>query len=248
MRVGAARAVALLSVGLLVAGCTAITGGKAQPPSRLTTLTGPAIRRALVGDRTLSRILQQPFMIDDRRPPRYGGPETLQDFESPAPVGCLGVAEMLHHSVYLPGKVNDVAVETWRHAATPTKVTSVKEGVVSLPSEADANALFSRFAQQWQRCDGQSVVLPDRVLRLKAKIANIQVAPAVLAGNVWIGFDAPGDTTSIPAGRALGVRGNCLVEVEVDFFNASNRSMQGSGIINASAVDIARAMMDKVSP
>jgi hypothetical protein len=55
------------------------------------------------------------------------------------------------------------------------------------------------------------------------------------------------DSASIPAGRAIGVRGNCLVEVEVDFFDASNPPHQESGNINSSAVDIANAMLDRVS-
>ncbi|MGO9041812.1 MAG: sensor domain-containing protein, partial [Mycobacterium sp.] len=73
---------------------------------------------------------------------------------------------------------------------------------------------------------------------------------SVLAATVSIGWASPNsDSTSIPEGRAIGVRGNCLVEVEVevDFFNTSNPSHYESGDINTSAVDIAQAMMDRVS-
>ena len=250
VRVGLARAVAMLSLGLLATACTIVTGGKAQAPPSLgsRSLTGQAIRQVLLGDETLSRILQQPFIIDRRLPPRFGGPEALDDLGSTSPVDCLGVAEMLHQSVYDSSTVNDVAVENWRHTGMTADLTGVKEGVVSLPTAADANALFSRFAQQWQRCDGQTLVLPDPVLRLKATITNVQVAPSVLAGTVSITFASSGsDTVPILAGRAIGVRGNCLVEVEVDFFNASSRSLQGSSVTNATAFDIAQAMMDNVS-
>jgi hypothetical protein len=117
-----------------------------------------------------------------------------------------------------------------------------------LPTAADADELFSRFSQQWQKCDGQALLLPDSVFRLRAKITNVQVAPSVLAGTVWIAFDSPGsDTVSMPARRAIGVRGNCLVEVEVDFFNESSRSPQGSAVTSATAEDIAQIMMDRVS-
>jgi hypothetical protein len=250
VRVGLARAVALLSIVLLATACTIVTGGKAQAPpsSGSRSLSGQAITHVLLGDETLSRILQQPFIIDRRLPPRFGGPEALDDLGSTSPVDCLGVAEMLHQSVYDSSKVNDVAVENWRHPFMSGKVTGVKEGVVGLPTAADANALFSRFAQQWQRCDGQTLVLPDPVLRLKATITNVGVAPSVLAGTISIAFaSSSSDTGSISAGRAIGVRGNCLVEVEVDFFSASSRSLQGSSVTNAAAFDIAQAMMDKVS-
>ena len=190
VRASLARAAALLGIGLLATACTVVTGGKAQAPPGLASrsLTGKTIRQELLSDETLTRILQQPFIIDRRLPPRFGGPEALQDLGSVSPVDCLGVAEMLHQSVYEFSKVSDVAVENWRHAFTSANLTGVKEGVVSLPTAADANALFSRFAQQWQQCDGQTLLLPDPVLRLKATITNVQVAPSVLAGTVAIAF------------------------------------------------------------
>jgi PknH-like protein len=249
VRGGLARVVAVLGIGLLATACTVVTGGKAQAPPNLEprSLTGHAIRQVLLGDETLSRILNQPFVIDSRLPPRFGGPEALQDLGSSSVADCLGVAEMLHQSVYGASKVNDVAVEAWRHAARAAQLTSIKEGVVSLATAADANALFSRFAQQWQSCDGHTVLLPDDVFKLKAEITNVQVAPSVLAGTVSIAFDSGrSDQASIPAGRAVGVRGNCLVEVEVDYFNSSNALGQGSGNFDTYGIDIARAMTDKV--
>jgi PknH-like extracellular domain len=249
LRVSLARVVAALSIGLLATACTVVTGGKAQAPPNLRhrSINGQTIRQVLLGDEMLSRILQQPFIIDRRLPPRFGGPEALQQLGSSSPVACLGVAEMLHESVYDSSKINDVAAENWRHAVLSARLTGVKEGAVSLPTAADARVLFSRFARQWQRCDGQTLVLPDAVLRLKATITAVQVAPSVLAGTVSIAFASPGPVTvPILAGRAIGVRGNCLVEAEVDFFN-STRSMQGSSVTNATAVDVAQAMMDRVS-
>jgi hypothetical protein len=250
LRVGLARAVGLLGVGLLATACTVITVGNAQSPPIVLpqAVTGQAVRQVLLGDQTLSRILQQLFVIDSRLPPQFGGPEALRGLGSASPANCLGVAEMLHGSVYPSGKVNDVAVENWRHADMSAKVTGVKEGVVSLPTTADANALFSSFAEQWQRCDGQAVVLPDAVFKLRATVTNVQVAPSVLAGTVSVAFASSSpDEGAILKGRAVGVRGNCLVEVEVDFFNTPNGSPQGSGVTNGAAIDIAQAMLDRVS-
>jgi hypothetical protein len=246
VRVGLARAIALCSIGLLATACSVVTGGKAQAPpdSGPQSITGQTIRQVLLGEETLSRILQQPFIIDRRLPPRFGGAEALHGLRSASPADCLGVAEMLHQSVYPSGKVNGVAIENWRHDVTSTKVTGVKEGVASFSTAADANAVFSRFADQWRRCDGQAVVLPDPVLRLKASITNIQAIPSVLVGTVSVAFaSARPDEEGILQERAIGVRGNCLVEVEVDYFNAP----QGSGVTNVAAVEIAHAMMDRVS-
>lgn len=245
-----ARAVAVLSIGLLAVGCTAVTGGKAQAPPRpmARSLTGQTIRQVLLDGGALSRILNEPFIINRRLPPRYGGPEAMQDLQSASRFDCLGVAEMLHESVYQSSEVNDVADETWREAGTSAKLTDIKEGVVSLPTAADANALFSRFSQQWQKCDGQALLLPDSVFRLRAKITDVQLASTVLAGTVWIALDSPSsEKLSMPARRAIGVRGNCLVEVEVDFFGEASRPLQGSVVNSATAVDITQIMMDRVS-
>jgi hypothetical protein len=128
------------------------------------------------------------------------------------------------------------------------EVTSVKEAVVSLPTAAEAEALFAKFAEQWRICDGTTSLLTGSMFKLNAKTSNVQNADSVVAATVSTGFSSPGsDAAVIPAGRAIGVRGDCLVEVEVDFFNAANRSRQTVADVNAAAIDIAHAMMDNVS-
>ncbi len=242
--------VAPLAVVLFVAGCSGVVSGVARPAAnlKLRPLTGPTIKQVLLGDSALSRILNQSFRIDPRFPPRFGGPETLQDDGSAPPVDCLGVASMLQQGVYQSGKVTHVAVETWRQAARSMEVTNVKEGVVSLPTSADADALFAEFSRQWRRCEGMTALLPESVFRLKAKTTHVQITDSVVAATVSIGWGSPSsDEASIPSGRAVGVRGNCLVEVEVDFFNASNPSHQGTADINTTPADIAHAMMDEIS-
>jgi hypothetical protein len=68
MRPGLAWTGALLSIGLLASGWSVVVGGKAQPAPSLTprSLTGQSIKRELLGDTALSRILNQPFKIDGR--------------------------------------------------------------------------------------------------------------------------------------------------------------------------------------
>src|ERR1700752_2666508 len=117
--------VAPLTVVMLAAGCAVTVGGTPKPAPSLTprSLTGQTIERVLLGDRTLSRILKQSLNIDPRFPPRFGGPEQLQDDGSASPEDCLGVAAMLQQSVYQSSNVKDVAVEAWRHTAMSVQVT-----------------------------------------------------------------------------------------------------------------------------
>ncbi len=172
----------------------------------------------------------------------------LQGDTSAWPVNCIGVAVMMQQSVYQSNYVQNVAVETWGPAAESAPVSRVKEGVVSLPTAADASALFARFSKQWQRCDDKTLPLSDGVFGLKVKVTNVQVAASVLAATISIDLDLPSGSISMPAGRAIGVRGNCLIEVEVDFLHAPTPSLlPGSRDVNTSALDIAQIMRDKVT-
>jgi hypothetical protein len=139
-------------------------------------------------------------------------------------------------------------MEAWRRTAKSMQVTSVKEGVVSLASADEASALFAKFSQQWQKCDGATLFLPEGMFKLKGKITNVEVASSVLSATTSIGWAFSGsDSESIPEERAIGVRANCLVEVEVDFFNVIDPSPQGPDTFSTKAIDVAQAMMGKVS-
>jgi hypothetical protein len=242
-------AVALLVV-MSTAGCAVVVDGTARPAPSLAprSLNGQTIKQVLLGHRALSRILNQSFKIDPNLPPRFGGPEALQDDGWISPGDCLGVAAMLQRAVYEPSTVRHAAIETWRHAPGSVELTSVREGVVSLPTAAEAQALFAKFSQQWRTCDGTTMPLSGTVFRLKAAITNVQVADSIVAAIVSTGFASrSSDSAFIPYGRAIGVRGNCLVEVEVAFFGNTHPSGQGATDPDTSAVGIAHAMMDKVS-
>lgn len=245
------RLTALVAIVLAVAGCSATIAGTARPAATVTpgSLSERTIRRVLLGRSALSRIVKQPMTVDPRFPPSFGGPETLQGKSSGSADDCIGVAVMLQRSVYQDSDVKGVALKTWQPEARSAPVTRVKEGVVSLPKAADANALFERFSQQWQKCDGKALNLSGGApFGLEVKISGVQVASSVLAATVSMGFNLASPLpASIPAGRALGVRDNCLIEVEVDFVNTFGPLSQGQGDINSSALDIAQVMRDKVS-
>ena len=242
----------LLAV-LLVSGCTATTGGTARPaPSAAAgSLTGSTIRQVMLDGAALSKLLNQPFKTVPPFPPHFGDGDKLVDrYRSPAPAECLGVVFMLQKSTYqsATGKsdVRNFATEGWAHDGTSVRVDLVVEGVVSLPTAQDAAALFARFSAQWKECDGKTLTVPSDIFP-ENPIADVRVADSVVAATVSRGAGANSILLSAPEARAIGVRGNCLVEVDVTFFGNSYPSDEGSGDVNTSAVDIAHAMMDKVS-
>lgn len=245
---GPRRLMILLAAVMLVAGCSVTVGGTAQPASSNVTprsLTGHTITRVLLGRSALSLIVKQPLEIDSSSPPSFGGPEILQGESSPA--DCMGVAVMMEKGVYEFGNVKDVALETWRPHTTDAEVTRVEQGVVSFPTAADAEALFEKFSQQWQKCEGQTVPLSSGAFGLGIKVHEVQTAASVVAATISMDMGLPGSAgASVPAGRAIGVRGNCLIEVEVDFRKSQDPSLHGRGGADTSALDIAQVMRDKV--
>lgn len=242
------RLMALLAAVMVTAGCSVTVDGTAQPTSSTVTpklLTGHTIMRVLLGRSALSLIVKQPLEIDSASPPSFGGPEVLQGESSPPE--CMGVAVMMEKGVYQSSNVKDVALETWRPHTLDAEVTRVKQGVVSFPTAADAEALFDRVSQQWQKCEGQTVPLSSGAFGLGIKVHEVQAAASVVAATISMDMGLPGSAeagASVPAGRAFGVRGNCLIEVEVDF--RKNQDLQPRGGADTSALDVAQVMRDKV--
>ncbi|OBI76031.1 sensor domain-containing protein [Mycobacterium asiaticum] len=241
-------AAALLAVSLLT-GCTHAIAGTARPAAGLkpNPLTGEVIKGVLVDDVVLANMLGQPFKGDPRLPPRFGGREKLQaGLGDIQPAECAGVSTMTIRSAYESADVKNVARETWWSAGESGKVISVAEAVVALPTAADAAALFAQFTQQWNGCNGKTLTISGGALNFSDEITEVRVDNSVLAATVYV--QAAGATGGRrPEARALGLRVNCLVEVEVAFFSVQNSADPGTGDPHTSAVTIAHAVMDKIS-
>jgi hypothetical protein len=243
-------ATALMVVAALAAGCGAVVDGTAKPAPNLKPrpLTGETVRQVLLDDAALSRILSQPFVA--RKPPEFGGPDKLyQADRSVSPAGCQGVTAMLQKSVYQSADVKDVASESWWNNGEPAQVISVIEGVVTLPSAAQAEALFAKFSEQWQQCQGTTTTEQNGPISTTNDISDVRVADFVVAATNTATSVLPNMPAlrPTPQARAIGVRLNCLVEVEVVFFGGRRPSDPGSAKLDTSAIDIAHLMMDKVS-
>ena len=244
---------ALTVIATLAVGCGAFGGvvqGTAKPAPNLKPrpLTGATVGQVLLDDAALSRMLNQPFVA--RKPAVLGGPEKLYDTDrSVSPADCLGVTAMLQKTVYQPAEVTDVASEAWWNNGEPAQVISVIEGVVALPSDTQAEALFARFSQQWQRCQTTTTTERTGPISTTNAIGDVRVVDSVVAATNTATSVLPNMPAlqPTPQARAIGVRMNCLVEVEVVFFGERRSSDPGSGDINTSAIDIAHAMMDRVS-
>jgi PknH-like extracellular domain len=245
-----ARVVVPLSailVAALAVGCGGVVDGTAKPAPNLKPrpLAGNTVRQVPLDDVALSRMLGQPFVA--RMPPEFGGPDKLHSQIPPS--RCLGVTAMLQKSVYESAEVKEVASESWWNNGDPAQVLGVMEGVVTLPTAAQAEALFAKFSQQWQRCNGATTTEQTGPISTTNAISDIRIANTVVAATNTATSVLPNmpPLRPTPQARAIGVRLNCLVEVEVVFFGDRRPSDPGSANPDSSGVDIAHAMMDKVS-
>jgi hypothetical protein len=246
-------ATVLLAVAALAAGCGSVVVGTATPAPNLKPrpLTGATVSQVPLDDVTLSRMLSQPFVA--RQPPVAGGPDKLlQQQDSAGSNACLGVTAMLQKSVYAHADVKRVAYESWWNNGDPAQVISVMEGVVTLPAAAQAEQLFGQFVKQWQQCNGTTTTDQTGPISTTNTISDIRVADAsksIVAATNTATAVLPNMPPLLPTpqARAIGVRLNCVVEVEVVFFGDRRPSDPGSATPDTSAVDVAHAMMDKVS-
>jgi len=159
------------------------------------------------------------------------------------------VTAMLQKSVYSSADVQDVASESWWNNGDPAQVISVIEGVVALSTAADAEALFAKFSEQWQQCNATTTTEQNGPISTTNAISDIRATKTFVAATNTATSTLPNMPAlrPTPQARALGVRLNCLVEVQVVFFGDRRSSDPGSADPNTSAIDIAHAMMDKVS-
>jgi hypothetical protein len=248
--VAACLLIVMLAMGL--AGCNRSVAGEAQPAGNLKPrpLIGEPIKQVLLDDVALSNALKQTFTTKSDLPARFGGAEKLLSaYGLVTPVDCVGVTNMMEESAYHGADVKNVARETLWNARGPSKVISVSEGVVALPSVGEASALFDKFAQRWDGCNGSTVTIDGGAISFSDSISDVRDNNSVLAATVTVDTRLAGAPSNgpRPEARAVGVRANCLVEVDIAFFSAQGPDDQGSGDLNTSAGDLAHLMMDKVT-
>lgn len=221
----------------LTGGCMVVADGAAHPAVGLAPrpLAGQAVNHALLDEGELAKLVRQHFKSKPESPPRFGGEDQLHDVHA-APSGCAGVVYELQKTSYRAADVKAVAQQTWWTVGIRgAKVISVLESVVAVPTVAAADAAFAGFIQQWNPCNGTTVTTDFGIGHaVTAAISDVRTANSVLAATVQSHL-----VTTVTSARAVGVRANCLVEVDIAFF--SDNKPDGT------AVDIAHAMMDKVS-
>ncbi|PQM44393.1 hypothetical protein C1Y40_05447 [Mycobacterium talmoniae] len=227
---------------LLIAAARPAPGLAPQP------LTGEAIKRVLPNQQQLEKLLNHPLSASHLFPPKFGGidemPVGVLSDPKTSPRECAGVVAQAQQGSYRGAAVQNFASEHFAPPTASTDMVGVDTAAVNLSTPADAQALFTTFAQQWSRCDGTTVTIFGRngdAPQETRAISSVKATDGLLTASVQA--TNIGQQVTILRHRALGVRANCIVEVNVDVdpYFLDSRSAFAS-----SAADIARLMMDNI--
>lgn len=183
-------------------------------PSFPTTIAPSAVDQfewlgqVLPDEAELSRAVGHPVELDETATP-IGGPSDLRNtrpvISKLLEADCLGVVSALEQRTYSTTSVQAVTYSTEPEATY---------GVVLLSSPETADAAFTGMSEQWQRCDGRTVVDSSGDHPVKNLIHQVTTTQDVPSARVLVTSDSP---TGIPAQvtRALGVSEDCIVEAEL---------------------------------
>lgn len=242
------RALVLAAGCLLLASCTKVADGSviAAPGLQLGPISGADLQKILPTETELADVLGESIPPDTDDPEVTG---KLSDMANglatdadASPHDCVGVAAELQRSIYQDTKISEFASARWQQPRGSTSdVTRAVTAVVAFPTTSDANEVFDDFAKQWKDCDGTLVKTPYENDFFSDGISNVRNENSVIAADIEVA--RPAHSVEWPSLRAIGVRANCLIEVELTFFGGSAAPSKFSD----SAVTVTRSMMDRVA-
>jgi PknH-like extracellular domain len=157
-----------------------------------------------------------------------------------APPECVSAPYRLQEIVYDTSPVQSVASTTWAGGSFDGPPVSGFFSVVQMAGPVAAQEFFASVTDQWRRCNGRTVALQvsghgaDEL----SKITDVSFGEQVISANV---LHASGGTGSPTGLRAVGLVGDCIVEVELTDPRPAAH-IQGA----VAVVDVIRGKIDAV--
>ncbi|WP_167857896.1 sensor domain-containing protein [Mycobacterium sp. DL99] len=222
----------------------------AKPNVVAMPITGANFTDVLLNGGALTALLNQKFeaAAKDRQVGSLDTmPNGLANESAASPHECVGATRVAQRSVFQGTGVQHFGSENWWTAASGP-VMKVEEAVVVYASPTEAQAAFTAFTNQWQACEGRTMtVLAGQASDGSNYITtanNVRVTDSVLSAA--LASDRSSGGWARASAHALGVKGNCLVDVEVGFYGVAPGQDPVSGM-NNSGIDVAKAMMARIA-
>ena len=222
---------------ILMTGCASTVHGVAVPAASALKILPTEDEISAVAGNTLSTFGFRPFV---------GGAEILPNgFRTDAdasPIGCAAVTDTAPRIVYEPLPVLEAARESYFNWDEGVDTSGADAAVIRLSTATAVDDAFESFARQWQQCAGTTVVKHVLGTVIDAAISDVSRRDAVVSATVRTRRQ-PGTATSRYE-RALGVRGNAIVEVSLAITPKGERQPDPQ----AAAARIAKDMLDRATP
>ncbi|MGE2733192.1 sensor domain-containing protein [Mycolicibacterium vaccae] len=152
-----------------------------------------------------------------------------------APADCVSAPYRLQDVVYDGSPVRSVATNTWAGGGFDGPPVTGYFGIVQMSSETAAAEFFATLAESWHRCNGQTVARqqPEELSRITEVALEREVVSASIL-HAAHGAAAPDGL------RAVGVAGDCIVEVEVTDPRATSDRRGAVGVADLILAKIAQ--------
>ncbi len=236
-----ARAVVLLVIGVVGAGCVSTVDGTARRAGR-SGGTVLSLEEILPDEDEVRAAMGND--LPPHSPPEVGGidmlPNGIRDNDRAAPIECVGAVTTAARIVYEKGPVRAAAIQDYWNYDVGVVVSSATAAAIKLASSADAQRLFASFVQQWQHCAGTTVIMrlhDSSDTELYSEVTNPRVDGSILSATIlsWDNHHTP----QYPLERAVGVQGDVIADVKLA---VRPRSQPGTR-----AIDLVEVMLRKVS-
>lgn len=153
------------------------------------------------------------------------------------PAECVSTVYRLQKVVYEVGPVRSVASSSWAGGGFEGPPVSGFFGIVQMASAAEAQKFFATISDSWRRCNGQTVALqPGPGAEEMSRITDVVFEDLLVTATV---LHASGAGPATGVSRALGLAGDCIVDVEI----IDPREAVGM----SPAADVAAVILDKIS-
>lgn len=225
------RAAAFVGAIALIPACTTSIGGRPHAAEQVQTLESPVasaaawIATVMPDADELSQVCDS---YADDIDPLVGDATDLRDTMIGSQVAesqCISAISPLERRTFGAAPVREIAYATLPDATF---------GALALPSAGAARSMFETLANQWRECDGQTVIKSSGADSHANVIGDVDFTADVVSAVIVMSTQSTGMRSQ--TGRALGVAGNCIIDVELRTSTSSS-----------SAVALTQLMMSKVT-
>ncbi|PEG40387.1 sensor domain-containing protein [Mycolicibacterium duvalii] len=126
------------------------------------------------------------------------------------PADCVSAAYRLQNVVYDDSPVQSVATNTWAGGGFDGPPVTGYFGIVQMASASAAQEFFATLTEAWRRCNGQT--LARHQLEELSRITDVTFDRRVVSASI---LHASRGAAAPDGRRAVGLAGDCIVEVEL---------------------------------